>query len=123
ARPWLLSLGAGCFLIAAGAHFVAGARRLEEFPSGAVEGGRQETRLFHDACHWIREHTQPGRILLASPASKSIQYLSHRPVAVLFKQVPARHTDVLTWYQRLIDFNGGQLPAVSREVGTELDEN
>lgn len=107
----VLLLGAACFFFwLAGQRFVTGWESLRRYPEGAAERTVSRTDGLYDVCHWIRDNTEPGALLLASPHIKSVSYLSRRPVVVRFQNDPSKRADVAEWYRRILDFNDGADP-------------
>ena len=121
----VLFLGAATwFFWCAGQRFVDGDDSLRRFPEGATLSSSRSTRQLYYACHWIREHTEPGALLLTSPDVEEVSYLSRRPVVVRFKNDPSKKADIVEWYRRLIEFNGGTEPKQrGYDASAEIDRH
>lgn len=124
ALQWLFAIVAVFFFWSGAGGFVKDIGELREFPEGALRGGKNKTRALYEACHWIRDNTEPGALLLATPRDESIIYLSCRPVVAWFKHLPTPKAEIAEWYQRLIDFNGGSQPTKTGfRASREIEEN
>ncbi len=124
AWQWLFAIVAIFFFWGGASGFVKDISELREFPEGALRGGKNKTHALYEACHWIRDNTEPGALLLASPRDEAIIYLSRRPVVAWFKHLPTAKANIAEWYQRLIDFNGGSRPQKTGfRASREIEEN
>ncbi len=126
ARPWILGVAAVWLFWVNAGHFLHDVETLRRFPEGARKSSDSRTVLLYEACGWIREHTEPGALLLAPPDEDSISYLCRRPVVVRFKNDPTTRESYAEWYRRLIDFNGGKRPSKngfpgSRQIGSNFE--
>jgi len=97
-------------MLAAVPRFSHQLRVFLEFPSGAMIGSPEVTEPHYDATRWIREHTAPDAVVLASPRYIETAVLSERSMVVTFKGVPAGKRNLVEWYRRIVAFNGGVEP-------------
>jgi hypothetical protein len=122
---WLPRVAALWIAVLAVQAFARDIALLRVFP----EGGRprevpaERARSLLDACTFVRQHTAPDAIVLASPAIDSIGYLTRRPVVVLFKCVPANPRALHEWHDRLVDMNGGAFRRPGWLAQDEVDEH
>ncbi|MCB1036086.1 MAG: NTP transferase domain-containing protein [Acidobacteria bacterium] len=84
--------------------------RLGEYPRGGYWGSTHKTKELYAICDWVQENTPRGSRMIVSPRINVIPYLCERPVVVTFRDVPSSAVDLEEWYQRLIDFNAGEVP-------------
>ena len=110
AQPWLVATLAASFFWFAGGEFVDGFQEFRVFPRGAQWRDAKTTHALYDVCDWIREHTEPGAMLITSPDEQPVAYLCQRPVVVRFKSIPFSKAGIAEWHSRLIAFNGGEEP-------------
>jgi hypothetical protein len=120
--PRVAGLGIAVLAVQAFARNLA---LLRVFPEGGwpsnVSAERAHSLL--DACTFVRQHTDPDALVLASPAIDSIGYLMRRPVVVLFKCVPSHPRALHEWHGRLVDMNGGPFRLPGWSAQHEVDAN
>ena len=121
---WLTRVAALAIAVLAVQAFAHDVALLRLFP----EGGRprrepiERALALVEACAFVRHHTPPDAIVLASPATESIGYLTRRPVVVLFKCAPSNARALHEWHRRLVDMNGGDFTHVGWTAEHEVDE-
>ena len=122
---WLPRVAASWIAVMAVQAFAHDLALLRLFPEGGRPGGEPVERALSlvDACVFVRQHTQPDAIVLASPAIESVGYLTRRPVVVLFKCVPPYARALHEWHGRLVDMNGGNFRHRGWAVNQEVDRH
>ena len=59
---------------------------------------------------WVREHTPKDALVLCSAALDNANLYMQRPTVASVKGVPTDPADVVAWYGRFVELNGGRAP-------------